>query len=62
MRVVYILWLREVKKYLRSRTQIVASLGSPIMYLGILGFGLGRSSSARARGVTCSSWRRASSG
>jgi len=41
MRVVYILWLREVKKYLRSRTQIIASLGSPIMYLGVLGFGLG---------------------
>ncbi len=41
MRVVYILWLREVKKYLRSRTQVVASLGSPIMYLGVLGFGLG---------------------
>ena len=41
MQVVYILWLREVKKYLRSRTQIVASLGSPIMYLGVLGFGLG---------------------
>ena len=41
MKVIYILWLREVKKYLRSRTQIIASLGSPIMYLGILGFGLG---------------------
>src|SRR5919204_3944098 len=41
MRVVYILWLREVKKYLRSRTQIIASLGSPIMYLGVLGFSLG---------------------
>lgn len=41
MRVVYILWLREVKKYLRSRIQIVASLGSPVMYLAVLGFGLG---------------------
>jgi ABC-2 type transport system permease protein len=41
MKVIYILWLREVKKYLRSRTQIIASLGSPIMYLGVLGFGLG---------------------
>src|SRR5215468_11084737 len=41
MKVIYILWLREVKKYLRSKTQIIASLGSPIMYLGILGFGLG---------------------
>src|SRR5215471_19401446 len=41
MSVVFILWLRELKKYLRSRVQIVASLGSPIMYLGVLGFGLG---------------------
>jgi ABC-2 type transport system permease protein len=41
VRVIYILWLREVKKYLRSRTQIIASMGSPIMYLGVLGFGLG---------------------
>jgi ABC-2 type transport system permease protein len=41
MKVIYILWLREVKKYMRSRTQIIASLGSPIMYLGVLGFGLG---------------------
>jgi len=41
MKVIYILWLREVKKYSRSRVQIVASLGSPIMYLGVLGFGLG---------------------
>ena len=41
MGVVYILWLREIKKYLRSRVQIVASLGGPLMYLGVLGFGLG---------------------
>jgi ABC-2 type transport system permease protein len=39
--VVYILWLREVKKYLRSRAQILASLGQPLMYLLALGFGLG---------------------
>jgi len=41
MSVVYILWLRELKKYLRSRVQIVASLGAPLMYLSVLGFGLG---------------------
>jgi ABC-2 type transport system permease protein len=41
MSVIYILWLREVKKYLRSRAQIVASLGTPLMYLAVLGFGLG---------------------
>ena len=41
MQVAFILWLREVKKYFRSPAQMVGSLGSPIMYLGILGFGLG---------------------
>jgi len=35
------LWLREVKKYLRSRPQIIASLGQPLMYLIAFGFGLG---------------------
>src|SRR5205809_850940 len=41
MSVIYMLWLREVKKYLRSRVQMVASLGSPLMYLTVLGFSLG---------------------
>jgi ABC-2 type transport system permease protein len=39
--VVFILWLREVKRYSRSRTQVVASLGQPLLYLLVLGFGLG---------------------
>src|SRR4030095_7073979 len=38
---IFILWLREVKKYSRSRAQIVASLGQPLLYLLVLGFGLG---------------------
>jgi ABC-2 type transport system permease protein len=41
MSVVYILWLREVKRYFRSRPQIIASLGQPLLYLIVLGFGLG---------------------
>jgi ABC-2 type transport system permease protein len=41
MNAIYILWLREVKKYGRSRVQIIASLGQPILYLFVLGFGLG---------------------
>ncbi|HET6205386.1 MAG TPA: ABC transporter permease [Terracidiphilus sp.] len=41
MSVIYILWLRELKKYLRSRTQIIASLGNPLLYLLVLGFGFG---------------------
>jgi ABC-2 type transport system permease protein len=39
--VVYILWLRELKRYSRSRAQIIASLGQPLLYLVVLGFGLG---------------------
>jgi ABC-2 type transport system permease protein len=41
MSAIYILWLRELKKYSRSRTQIIASLGQPLLYLLVLGFGLG---------------------
>jgi ABC-2 type transport system permease protein len=38
---IYILWLREIKRYSRSRAQIIASLGQPLLYLLALGFGLG---------------------
>jgi ABC-2 type transport system permease protein len=38
---IYILWLREIKRFSRSRAQIVASLGQPLLYLLVLGFGLG---------------------
>src|SRR5690348_7256489 len=41
MNTIYILWLRELKKYSRSRAQIVASMGQPLLYLLVLGFGLG---------------------
>src|SRR5215813_7528210 len=41
MQAIYILWLREMKRYSRSRAQIVASLGQPMLYLLVLGFGLG---------------------
>ena len=41
MSAIYILWLRELKRYVRSRAQIVASLGQPMLYLIALGFGLG---------------------
>jgi ABC-2 type transport system permease protein len=41
MSVIYALWLRELRRYVRSRAQIVASLGQPMLYLVVLGFGLG---------------------
>lgn len=41
MSTIYILWLRELKRYRRSRVQIFASLGQPVLYLLALGFGFG---------------------
>jgi ABC-2 type transport system permease protein len=41
MSAIYILWLRELKRYVRSRAQIIASLGQPLLYLLVLGFGFG---------------------
>ncbi|HVW86442.1 MAG TPA: ABC transporter permease [Bryobacteraceae bacterium] len=41
MTTIYVLWLRQLKRYFRSRTRIVASLGQPLLYLLALGFGLG---------------------
>ena len=40
MGAIYILWLRELKRYVRSRVQIVVSLGQPCLYLLALGYGL----------------------
>ena len=39
MNAVYVLWLRQLKRYVRSRARIVGSLGQPLLFL--LGFGLG---------------------
>jgi len=41
MSAIYVLWLRELRRYVRSRAQVVASLGQPLLYLVVLGFGLG---------------------
>ena len=41
MNVIFMLWLREVKRYMRSRSQIIGSLAQPLLYLLVLGFGFG---------------------
>ncbi|MFA6268851.1 MAG: ABC transporter permease [archaeon] len=41
MGTIHILWLRQIKRYLRSRARIVGSLGQPILFLLALGFGFG---------------------
>jgi ABC-2 type transport system permease protein len=40
MGAVYTIWLRNVKRYSRSRSRIIGSLGMPLFFLLILGFGL----------------------
>ena len=41
MGTIYILWLRQLKRYLRSKARIIGSLGQPLLFLVALGFGLG---------------------
>lgn len=41
MKAIYILWLRQLKRYFRSRSRIVGSLGQPLLFLVALGFGFG---------------------
>jgi ABC-2 type transport system permease protein len=41
IRTIYILWLRQLKRYIRSRSRIIGSLGQPLLFLIALGYGLG---------------------
>jgi ABC-2 type transport system permease protein len=41
MNAIYILWLRSLKHFVRSKAQVVSSIGQPMLYLLALGFGLG---------------------
>jgi ABC-2 type transport system permease protein len=38
---IYILWLRQLKRYWRSKSRMVGSLGQPILFLVALGYGMG---------------------
>ena len=41
MDVMYQLWLRQVRRYWRSRSRLLGTLGQPIMMLLALGYGIG---------------------
>ena len=41
LNVTYILWLRQLKRYFRSKARIIGSLGQPLLFLIALGFGFG---------------------
>lgn len=50
MKTIYILWLRQIKRYLRSRSRIIGSLGQPLLFLLALGYGLGSVFQAAGQG------------
>ncbi|HET7060490.1 MAG TPA: ABC transporter permease [Candidatus Saccharimonadales bacterium] len=41
MDVIYTLWLRQVRRYWRSRSRLLGTLGQPILMLLALGYGIG---------------------
>lgn len=41
MGTIYILWLRQLKRYYRSRSRLIGSLSQPLLFLVALGFGFG---------------------
>src|SRR5271170_2291217 len=41
MRTIYILWLRQLKRYFRSKSRLFGSLAQPLLFLVALGYGLG---------------------
>ncbi|MFH1786703.1 MAG: ABC transporter permease [archaeon] len=38
---IYILWIRQLKRYVRSRSRMIGSLGQPLLFLVALWFGFG---------------------
>ncbi|NTW22581.1 ABC transporter permease [Candidatus Falkowbacteria bacterium] len=41
MNTIYILWLRQLKRYIRSKSRIIGSIGQPLLFLVAFGFGFG---------------------
>jgi ABC-2 type transport system permease protein len=41
MKTIYILWLRQIKRYFRSKSRIIGSIAQPLLFLVAFGFGFG---------------------
>jgi len=50
MKTIYIMWLRELKRYFRSKSRMLGSLGQPLLFLLALGYGLGSVFQAAGQG------------
>ncbi len=42
MDTLYIMWLRQLKRYFRSKPRMIGSLGQPLIFLVAFGFGFGK--------------------
>ena len=64
MDIIYTIWLRNMKRYIRSKSRIIGSIAMPLFFLLFLGFGLNSVVSATSLGralyrVSCSrAWSR----
>jgi ABC-2 type transport system permease protein len=45
-----ILWLRQIKKYFRSKSRVIGSIAQPLLFLIVFGFGFGPIFSAAGQG------------
>jgi ABC-2 type transport system permease protein len=41
MRVIFILWLRQIKRFFRAKSRMLGAVGQPLLFLLALGYGLG---------------------
>lgn len=41
LRTIYVMWLRDVKRFLREKPRVLAMIAQPVLYFIILGYGLG---------------------
>jgi ABC-2 type transport system permease protein len=46
MKKIYYLWLRQIKKYVRSRARLIGTLAQPIVFLLMFGYGFGNTFAA----------------
>lgn len=41
MKVIFILWLRQIKRFFRAKSRMIGAVGQPLLFLLALGYGLG---------------------
>ena len=39
---IYVLWLREMKRFIRAKSRIIGSLATPLFFLAFLGLGFNK--------------------